>query len=225
MLESYPSDKNKIRDGMQHLILCEGKDAFNFLVNYLNSNAFSEQPELSRIVQVEDFGGNSELPSKLLLWSKAPGFQNLKSLVIIRDAETSADSAVNSITSAFDATGIPAPGNPHQFVNEGNLKTGFLLFPECSSELVEGTLEDLCLSIVKDSESVVISEIEAFLISLEVQRIRSFPRRFKTQLHTYFSITDRYVSFKIGEAAKAGAFDWNSPKLDSIKEFLIEMVQ
>lgn len=210
---------------MQHLILCEGKDAQRFMIYYLNSKALADNKQYSEAVQVEDFGGNEQLSSALKLWSKDPEFLNLKSLVVLRDAETDAQSAVDSIKSAFRKADLPVPACPHQFETDGSLKTGFLLFPECSSNLKNGALEDLCLSILEESEVSGISEIDGFLSDLEKREIRTFPRRFKTRLHTYFSITDDFVSLKIGEAAKAGAFDWNSSKLDQMKSFLEEMVK
>lgn len=222
--EKRSAGKTKIRDGVQHLILCEGKDEFNFLIYYLNSEALSDHPEYSQSIQVEDFGGNEELSTKLVLWTKAPGFEHLKTLLIIRDAEQNAELAVNSIVSAFQKAGLPTPLQPHQFALSESLKTGFLMFPACSSELVNGTLEDLCLSILRENESVILDRVDSFLSELEGQSIRTFPRRFKAQLHTYLSVTDKFVSLKVGEAAKAGAFNWNSPSLDSIKSFLAEMI-
>ena len=69
----------------------------------------------------------------------------------------------------------------------------------------------------------MLDEINLFICKLKDKELRSFPRKFKTRLHTYFSITDNYVSLKIGEAAKAGAFNWESPKLSPLKSFLYEV--
>lgn len=43
-------------------------------------------------------------------------------------------------------------------------------------------------------------------------------------IHTYFSATEGLISFNIGRAARAGAFDWLSPELDALHSFLISMV-
>jgi hypothetical protein len=61
--------------------------------------------------------------------------------------------------------------------------------------------------------------------SLKENRNREFPHEFKTKLHTYFSVTDDYVTMKIGEAARAGAFDWNNDKLSTLKDFIMEGLQ
>ena len=42
----------------------------------------------------------------------------------------------------------------------------------------------------------------------------------KSRIHTFFSVNKDYISFKIGEAAKAGAFNWEHEKLNGLKELL-----
>lgn len=91
------------------------------------------------------------------------------------------------------------------------LRVGFVLFPQCDRTLRNGTLEDLCLSILSDtSADKTLEHIDKFLADLEDYRGKPFGRIFKAKLHTYFSVHNDYVSLKIGEAAKAGAFDWNN---------------
>lgn len=214
----------QVHDGMTHLILCEGLDEWRFLVTYLNSPVFADYPAISRCIQVENFGGNEDLNTQLQLWPKVPGFENLNSLIVIRDAETNAKSAMQSIVHAFQTAELPAPVSPALMTKGNPLITGFLLFPACDTRLEEGTLEDLCLSILNETDREIMQEIDSFLNHLKEKELRTFPHEFKSKLHTYFSITDKYVSLKIGEAAAAGAFDWTSPKLDPLRDFLIQMV-
>ena len=216
--------KKRVYAGMQHLILCEGRDAWNFLVTYLNSPALSAAPELSQSIQVEDFGGNEDLPRQLLLWTKIPGFENLKSLTVIRDAEKDAEKAVQTVKNAFLFAWLPVPPSPGTLLRSGTLTTGFVLFPACGTEPINGTLEDLCLDILEEHESRVLREIDGFLRDLGEQNLRTFPHLFKSRLHTYFSVTDAYVSLKIGEAARAGAFDWDSGKLQPLHRFLTSIL-
>lgn len=215
----------KVLPGMEHLILCEGQDEWSFLVTYLNSPALSDIPKLSTVVQVEDFGGNSNLKNQLELWTKAPGVDELKSIIVVRDAETNAEGAQQSIIHAFGAVNLPQPASPCQLVQSDSLTTGFILFPACNNTLVNGTLEDLCLSILEETDKQALQEINSFLADIKEKGVRTFPREFKTKAHTYLSITDKYVSLKIGEAAKAGAFDWTSNKLQSLRDFLIDVVK
>ena len=218
-------NNNRIYDGMEHLILCEGMDEWKFITEYLNSKAVADYPEISQKIQVENFGGNEELPIKLQLWIKAPGFDHIKTLVVIRDAEKNAEQAVGNIISAMNKAQLHCPNQPGKLEHGEKLTTGFLLFPTLSADLIDGTLEDLCISILKESEKETLWEIEDFLNHLEERSLRFFTWKFKTKLHTFFSVTNEYVSLKIGEAATAGAFDWYSPCLQEFKTFLLEMIK
>ena len=68
-----------------NLILCEGRDEQEFLIKYLNSSALSDIAGFSNDFQVIDFGGNSELIQKLAILKNMDNFENVKSLMIIRD--------------------------------------------------------------------------------------------------------------------------------------------
>lgn len=217
-------DRQKIYAGMQHLILCEGIDAQNFLIYYLNSDALATWPALQQTVQVADFGGINQLYMALSTWKNTEGFENIKSLLIIRDAETSATNAIQSVKDAFKKANLPQPDGPNSMSKTSAISTGFTLFPSCDKFPKNGTLEDLCLNILQEKESRLLEEIEAFMNKLGNEKLREFPHRFKSKLHTYFSITDKYVSLKIGEAAKAGAFNWDSPQLVNLRDFLVSML-
>lgn len=213
---------NKIRK--QHLILCEGRDAEEFLIAYLNSDALSDIPSFSNDFQVMDFGGNENLSNYIELLKNMEGFEQVKTILIIRDAERNATTSMKQIQSNLQKNGIPVPETTYCWQGE-TLKVGFLLFPTCNSTVQVGTLEDLCLSILKENNNqVIIHEIIAFMKNLENNYNRTFPHEFKTKLHSYFSITDDFVSMKIGEAARAQAFDWNHENLIPIKNFLLEII-
>lgn len=49
-----------------YLLLCEGRDAERFLINYLESEALAQDQRLSYEIQVLDFGGNDDLSSFLM---------------------------------------------------------------------------------------------------------------------------------------------------------------
>lgn len=208
----------------KHLILCEGRDEQEFLISYLNSAALSDIPAFSQDIQVIDFGGNSDLSAYLQLLQNSENFEKVESLLIIRDAERNVERAVCEVKSALLKNNFPAPCSPH--VWEGQFpKIGYLFFPTCDIVPKEGTLEDLCLSILSGSNApCLIKEIDLFLEQLKSNCQIQVARPFKTKLHTYFSICNEYVSLKIGEAARAGAFDWSSVRLEPLKNFLLEVL-
>ena len=207
----------------ENLILCEGRDEEEFLIKYLNSAELSSAEYFANDFQVMDFGGNQNLSNYLNLIKNMDGFDKVKSILIIRDAERNAEVARQEIINALRNAGLPFPESPHSWVGN-SIKIGFLLFPACSDKLIDGTLEDLCISILSEEEGdAILGEIQGFMNHLTAECCRSFPHEFKTKLHTYFSITDRYVSLKIGEAAAAGAFDWGNRELAPLHDFLSEL--
>lgn len=216
--------KNNISIIKKHLIICEGEDAYRFLIPYLNSPELSDHKEFSNDIQVLNFGGNEELTNYLGVLLNSEGFDLVESLLIIRDAEKNSNTAIAQIKSSLSKVGLPVPSTPHEWLSNEKITIGFLLFPVLDHQATEGTLEDLCISILSEPKHApILNAIDSFLQELKSSHEREFPHEFKTKLHTYFSITDRYVSLKIGEAANAGAFDWSNGKINKLKDFMLEI--
>jgi hypothetical protein len=199
------------------LILCEGKDAVYYLIELLK--IFIEQDSRFEDYQALDFEGNSDLRPYLGTLRAMEGYERVQSIVVVRDAEKNAESAVQSIVGAFRAYGFGCPSTPCVMSNAGTPRTGFVLFPSCCDELENGTLEDLCLrTLSKEDSNDILSRVDTLVGDLH------FRSPHKNRLHTYFSLTDDYVSCKIGEAAKARAFNFNSPEIESLRRFLSQML-
>ena len=210
------------------LILCEGRDEENFLISWLNSDELSTEPGFSSEIQVLNFEGNSDLSRQLEKYRKMDGFDSLTHLMIIRDAEQDSDGAVKSIQSALDNNGFQVPEKSCQWIydKDNDLYISFLLFPACDENPTAGTLEDLCLKILAKSDApACMEEVNIFLKRLETEQGKNFSHKFKTQLHAYFAVSDDYVGMKIGEAANAKAFDWSSPELEPLKNFVRNMIK
>lgn len=207
----------------KHLVLCEGMDAWKFLVRYLNSSVLQKNPFFSEDIEVWDFGGNEELSTYLEALKKIEGYSGVVSLLVIRDAELDAQKAMRQVQNALHANGLEVPAVQGEW-KEGMPKTCFLLFPALGIKECPGTLEDLCLTILDNTATETpLEEIDTFIEHLEQDRGQIFSHRHKTRLHTYFSVNDRFVSMKIGEAADAGAFNWFHPRLNPLKDCLSKM--
>ena len=87
-------------------LLVEGKDQGNFfgeLVKYLKIED----------LQIQDFGGVNELKGFLGVMVKQSGFHDtVRMLGIVRDAETSAQGAFQSVQSSLRNAGLPVPVRP-----------------------------------------------------------------------------------------------------------------
>jgi hypothetical protein len=216
-------EKYKIDPETPHLIFCEGKDEYFFLIRLLDYLKLKELAFADFCLY--DFGGINELKINLRNIVKTDGFkENVQSLCILRDAETNATSACQSITAAFRDCGFAVPTGPCSRADGGcaypQIATGFALFPDFDDKPKSGTLEDLCLRILAKSDSKdVLAHADT---TLELYK-KHLPQLHKNRLHTYFSLTKEFVSLKIGEAAKANAFRWDSPEINSLKTFLLQM--
>lgn len=207
----------------KHLILCEGSDDEKFLKAYLKTDCFS-QYDMST-VQVNQVFGKDNLRPTLRVFTKADGFSRLRSLLIIRDADTNVQGAADSIKSIFSSVGLPVPQVEHQWNDDGVIKTGFLLMPSCDVHSENGTLEDLCWEILTEKHGPLIrNEVEAFLDSLEDSGKRTYSHKSKALIHTYFSATEALIASSIGRASESGTFDWTSPKLTPLRNFIISML-
>mgnify|MGYP001029752010 CR=1 FL=1 len=203
----------------KHLILCEGSDAVGFINNYL----YSQCRERCNEIQVANFGGNPDLRKFLELLRVTPGFSDLHSLLIIRDAEKDIRSALDQVRFALKDYHFAMPKTQGEW-EDGTPRTCFLLFPALGREIEAGTLEDLCMSILAEPEvDKVTDRVDCFLDTLRQDGLRHFAYLHKTKLHTYFSVTNNFVTKNVGVAAKAGAFNWSHPNLDPLKDCLSKM--
>lgn len=210
-------EKNKvIHPNIKHLILCEGTDEEKFFIQYLGYLINQGHSEFDYI-QIEDIGGNDDIKKQLGLWKLVSGFEQLATIGIIRDAEKDANAAVRSIEQCFNENGLIVPTDPFTLgVSENSPNTIYGVLPGIGEDgmLQNGTLEDLCLQILKDvkSESKM-DMIKEYLDEIQSKFAYQIHHIHKSKLHTYFASDDKFIGSKIGEAAKIGAFDFESPKL------------
>lgn len=212
-----------IPEGKRHLILCEGIEDEWFLKCYLDSYAFSDY-DMSEI-EVKQFRGINNIRNEMRVLPNVPGFSELRSILVVRDADDDIESAQDSVKDAFRLINLPIPQSEHEWFFKNTIKTGFLLMPSCSDKSQPGALEDLCWKIMtnKHGESIH-KEVVGFIESLRQSGKRIYTHLNKAYIHTYFSATEGLISFNIGRAARAGAFDWSSPELDPLHSFLVSMV-
>ena len=209
-----------------YLILCEGKDVENFMRYYLNSKELSNDPRFGNDIQTFDFEGVDNLPVYLGNIVKMERFESVKRILVLRDAETDVKKAISMVQKAFRVTGLPIPENVNSWKKAADtsgydIATAFTLLPTCDKNPIEGTLEDLCWNILKHNSAVEMKEdIQGFIDDIKKKYGTISTHEHKSRIHTYFSVNEDYISLKIGEAAKVGAFDWNSEKLNGLNKII-----
>lgn len=200
------------------LILTEGADTYYFCI-------WAYQAFDTTGIQVLDFGGIKDLKKYLESLILLSGFNDVETIVIVRDAETDSRAAVNSIMTALINVNLPAPTKPCVFAGNAP-KVAYVIFPGFvedaggNKSLSDGTLEDLCLELVKEDE--IFECVNQYIQCLESKK-QDVKHLHKAKLHTYLAGKNDFVGLKIGEAARVGAWDWNHSKLAPFRQVIQNM--
>ncbi len=177
------------------LIIGEGKDEeyfFSALIKYL---------EIDNI-QVNSYGGKTNLNNYLNVLRSLDSFSNLRSLLITRDADNSFEDTYKSID-----------GSMTLIKERENLKIKTFIFPDNKSS---GMLEDLCLKAIDGSD---IDCIEEFFQCVKKNTSRE-PNEFsKAKIHAWLS-TQLQPYKRLGEAAKSGYIDWKNENFNDLINFI-----
>ena len=200
----------KISIEKRKLLLTEGEDAYYFMIWACPAFRIDEE------IQVMNFGGISELESCLQLLKNVEGFDDLESLVIARDAEQDESAAIKSVKMALAKVELPVPAQPFEFHDTETPKTAFMLFPGPNVNDI-GALEDLCLATVR--REPLLECVHAY-IKCAMEKGENWHHKHKKQIHCYLAGKDKFVGMKIGEAARAGAWNWKDKALAPFKEII-----
>ena len=187
-------------------LLVEGRDYANFF------EALVDRLQLTDI-QIQNFGGVSELRAFLRLLTLAPGFASVASIGIVRDAEDSAIGAFRSVQSSLqnadlpvpDSVGVRAVGSPlvSVLILPGNDRPGML--ETLLNETVAESRESEC--------------IDAFFACVESLPGGSIRRPDKARAHAWLATRpDPHVS--VGVAAQKNYWNLGHRALDPVREFL-----
>ena len=199
------------------LLLVEGKDACNFF------DTLRKHLDLAD-VGVMNFGGVNHLRTYLAGLVLVPGFQDVRRLGIVRDAETSDDPgdtvrrAFQSMQSALANAGLPVPDHPAQFTDGEAERPGVavLILPGGNRE---GMLETLLCETFAGSP--VDRCIDGFLQCAEESS--GPPRRpYKARAHAYLA-TKPHPQVSVGIAAQKGYWDLDHAALREVRRFLMSL--
>ena len=197
-------DKKKV-------ILVEGKDDELFVKHLLNFIGIND-------IFIESINGKDKLTAHIKSLIKRDGFDDVTSIIILRDSDESYKSSSDSVNYSLRINGlITTDIKPFTINDQNNRKIGFGLFPGTDEN---GTLEDLCLKIFKTNSNNVM--VKKYIEDFQAANGK-FKKPHKNELHALFSFTDKYVSLLIGQVAKSGGFDFDSPHLLPFIEMINKM--
>jgi hypothetical protein len=202
-------------------LIVEGRDVEEFFTALLRKMGLAEE------VQVQNFGGVSELPNFLQefqdfleavrIASGSEGFlvQEIVSLGVIRDAErfSSPTDAFRSVCGALRGAGLTVPSQIETFEGS-NPRVGVLILPDATTK---GMLEDLCLRSVEDHP--VMQCIDEYFNCVK-QQLGSLPKNMaKARIQAFVASTPEPVSH-LRWAFHRDYWPWDDPAFHHIKQFL-----
>ena len=205
---SHPFTKKKPK-----LLLVEGEDEWHLLIRLL-------EPILGVVeIDVRSFAGRDNLSRALrsLREGAASGFDYVRALGVCRDADEDPDAAFHSVCTALRTNDFTAPEQPGAFA-DGKPRVGVLILPDRERK---GSL-DTILRTAAAGEETMGHCVSAYIECLKGSGLSIHPNTDKVWVHAYLASRPN-PSLKLGEAAKAGCWNFNHEAWEPIKQFIHAM--
>ncbi len=191
------------------LFVVEGKDDERFFQALVASQGLDER------VQVYGIGGRSNLSQTLKALKNTPGFDQIRHLIIVRDADEDPGSAFQSGQNALRQAGLPIPQHPLESTHGTVPVVTVILLPGGSQQ---GTLEDLCLKSVAGDPAIPC--VEAYFECLNQRGLGPRGRKLsKAKVHVFLASREE-PGLRLGEAADRGYWPWDAAAFKEIRQFL-----
>lgn len=187
-------------------ILVEGNDQRNFFEAFISHLAIAN-------IQVQNFGGVDQLRDFLEGLVDVTGFQAVKSVGIVRDAETSAQAAFQSVQSSLSNAGLPVPNQPEERAGSSPAVTVLILPGNNRPGMLETLLNETFANTPVDDC------INAFFGCVEDASGVPTQRPHKARARIYLT-TKPEPHLSVGVAAKRGYWNLDHPVFDQLREFL-----
>jgi len=114
------------------VILVEGKDEVNFFNNLISFMGLSD-------IQIFDFVGKDSFTDKFCAFTKMPGFNLIRSIAIIRDADDDCEAAFRGVIGSIKHNesnflrpahfNLDYPSTPGNFFRANNINIGIFIMP------------------------------------------------------------------------------------------------
>ncbi len=204
---SSPSGAESIWCSSQ--LLVEGRDDLHLIRALIKARSLPH-------VQVRPYNGADNFRRFLAGLVATPGFEALRSLGVLRDADQDAAAAFESIQDALRANGIEPPPKPgaleHREADGRTLRVGILVLPEAGTGMLETVL---CRTFADQSIAACIDEFMACAADAgELHRESD-----KARAYAYLA-TRRRPGDDIGVAARQGFWNLDHAALNPIADFV-----
>jgi hypothetical protein len=191
-------------------VFCEGGDDFEVISRVATSIGLN-------VIRVEPFLGKNKLREFLRAFKTRPELtrNEIASIGIVRDADDDGNAAFQSVRDALLANGFKAPDQNGGFAVNG-IKTGILIVGPNDGR---GMVEDLCLNSVSGRPEFPCVD-EYFRCIAQKSNRNQFSSKAKIRVWMASHVD---YDLRVGKAAAAGYWPWESAAFNPIKEFLRQL--
>lgn len=211
-------DKHKSGFSFRKLIAVEGQDEVNFFNELIKFIGISD-------IEVWEVGGKTQFKPKFAGFIKLRGFDELKSIAFICDADNrnsrSAERSFRSLCRNIENVATEEPSFSGNIVlpsrmgefSESNPKIGIYVMPNNSNS---GMLENLCLNSVEDDPAMeCVNEFIECALQLDEK-----PKNIaKAKVQTFLASKEEIVN-RLGLGALKRYWKFESPAWDELKTFI-----
>jgi len=191
------------------LLLVEGEDEKRFFCGFVDRTVPGKQ------VQVIAAGGKYSLQNNLEVIVKDRGFDEVRWLGIVQDADTDAQGALQRIQSALETVGLPVPSASWVPTNTDPAVVAIVL-PDGSSP---GDLEELLLRAVEREDPARMKCVTGYFDCLEVNDVQQPRQLSKAKTHAYLSSLEP-PDLQLGLAAKRGVLPLKSSAFERLRQLI-----
>ena len=191
------------------LLLVEGQDEelfFGALLRHLDVDD----------IEVQHYEGKNNLRPFLRVFVIAPGFDQVQSIGIVRDADNSAVSAFQSVRDSLHVAGLPTPEEMMGTAGDSPMVTVFIMPDNAKC----GALENLCLSALEDDP--VISCVSEFMQCVRQSAEKGPGNEAKAKVHAFLASRED-PELRLGQAAHRGYLPWENTAFEQLIGFLRRM--
>lgn len=195
------------------LLLVEGRDEVN-LFGALLQCCFGRDAK----VQIMDVGGERQFAGRLkTIVDEIQARPSFRSIGVVRDADDNPGGAFRSVCGHVRGVGYEPP-TVHGRFSDGTPSIGVFIVPdgkEC------GAIETLCRRSMEGSKAAEC--VEEYLQCLDEHNAMKSTNRDKSFAHAYLAAGKNPVA-RVGEGAKQGVWNFQSPAFAELSNFLRELV-
>jgi len=188
------------------LVLVEGWDEYGVVKCLIEKWGLTD-------IEVRCLDGETDWPRQVRMVTGASGFRGVRSILMIRDANSAPEAKFRSTGNALSSAGLTVPQQPEVFA-DGAPRVAIFISP---GETRTGEFDDLLLEIL--SQSPVVPCIDAFEQCLNEHAIPVPKKRSKMRLQLHLAAHPRV--FRTAAIACTGnMFDPTHPALSRLRQLL-----